>query len=105
MSKSASIVLAVMLGIFGSGVQANAFTSSPQVAESAPKPTAKPAPKTKAVLSQISYTENHDPVTACANFAAIRALMAKASGSDFAIQNRVLNVTFLLCMRDASPAD
>ena len=105
MSKSASVVLAVMLGAFGPGSPAHAFSSSPHVAEAAPKPTAKPAPNIKVGMSPISYAETREPITSCANFAAIRALMAKASGSDFAIQNRVLNVTFLLCMRDAGQAD
>jgi hypothetical protein len=102
MPKSASIVLAILLGAFAPAVQAQPIVSAPRVAVVALQPTMKPASEIRSELWQASYAESRSQTTNCANFAAIRALMAKASGSDFAIQNRVLNVTFLLCMHGAS---
>ena len=43
-------------------------------------------------------------VRACANLAALRALRSQQSGSDYATQNRILELTFMLCMSGA-PAD
>lgn len=34
----------------------------------------------------------------CANLAAIRALDAKAHGAGYAVQDRILDLTFVLCM-------
>jgi hypothetical protein len=102
MLKSASIVLAGLLGVFGPADHAPAISSVSHVAV-APRPLTRPASQPE--LSQIAYTENRGQTRNCANFAAVRALMAKASGSDFAIQTRVLNVTFLLCMHGASQSD
>ena len=98
MPKSASIVLAVLVGVSGQAVQAHATGSAPRHA-------IKPESGINIVLSQASYVETRGPVATCANFAAVRALMAKASGSDFAIQSRVLNVSFLLCMHDRVSSD
>jgi hypothetical protein len=105
MPKSASILLAVLLGAFVPSAQAQAISSAPRVAALAPQRTMKPVSDITVELSQASYVETHGQTTDCANFAAIRALMAKASGSDFAVQNRVLSLTFLLCMHGASRSD
>jgi len=105
MPKSTSIVLAALLGAFAPAVQARELSAAPRVAVVVPRPTIKPASEVNVGLSQASYAETRGQATNCANFAAIRALMAKASGADFAIQNRVLNVTFLLCMHGESPTD
>lgn len=105
MPKSAAIVLAMVLGAFAPAVQAREIRAAPRVAAVVPRPTEKPALEVKAGLSPASYAETRDQTANCANFAAIRALMAKASGSDFAIQSRVLNVTFLLCMHGASQSN
>ena len=105
MLKSASIVLAVVLGTFATTVQAREISSATRAAIVAPHPTMKPASEFDVGLSPASYGESRGQTTNCANFAAIRALMAKASGSDFAIQNRVLNLTFLLCMHGESQSD
>jgi len=37
-------------------------------------------------------------IAVCANLAAIRTLDAKAKGADFAMQDRILDLTFVLCM-------
>jgi hypothetical protein len=105
MPKSASIVLAVLLGVYAPAVQARAISAAPRAAATAPQPTMKPASEINVGLSQASYQENRGQTTNCANLAAIRALMAKASGSDFAIQTRVLNLTFLLCVHGESQSD
>jgi len=105
MPKSTSIVLALLLGAFAPAVQAREISAAPRVANVVPRPTQKPASEVKVGLSPASYVETRDQTATCANFAAIRALMAKASGSDFAIQSRVLNVTFLLCMHGASQSN
>ena len=105
MSKSASFVLTVFLGMFAPTVQSHAMGSA-RVAMVAPQLTAKPASEINVFgLAQASYAETRGHTRNCANFAALRALAAKASGSDFAIQSRVLNLTFLLCMHGASESD
>ena len=102
MPKSASIILAVLLGVFATTAQAREISAAPRAAIVAPHPTTKPL---DVGLSPASYAEGRGQTTNCANFAAIRALMAKASGSDFAIQTRVLNLTFLLCMHGENQSD
>lgn len=105
MPKSASIVLAVLLGAYAPAVQARAISAAPRVAAAAPQPTMKPTSEISAGLSPASYEESRGQTANCANLAAIRALMAKASGSDFAIQTRVLNLTFLLCVHGERQSD
>lgn len=41
-------------------------------------------------------------VAACANLAAMRTLDAKAKGASYPAQARLLNLTFVLCMRGAT---
>lgn len=105
MPKIPSIILAVLLGVFATTAQAREISAAPRAATVAPHPTMKPGSELAVGLSPASYAEGRGQTANCANFAAIRALMAKASGSDFAIQTRVLNLTFLLCMHGENQSD
>jgi hypothetical protein len=44
-------------------------------------------------------------IAVCANLAALRGMSARTSGSDYATQNRVLELTFLLCMSETPVRD
>jgi hypothetical protein len=61
------------------------------------------SPAIKASL--IEERVNRGQIAACANLAALRGASARTSGADYATQNRVLEVTFLLCMSGAPIRD
>ncbi len=105
MRKSALSLVAVLLCGFAPAGQAREQSAVPRVAALASQTAPKQLAEVKVVLSQAPLTDTRSQIAVCANFAAIRALMAKASGSDFGIQNRVLNLTFLLCMHGTSESD
>lgn len=56
-----------------------------------------------------SLTEGHAAergrVAMCANLAAIRGVSARTSGADYATQNRVLELSFVLCMSGTQTRD
>ncbi len=84
---------------------------------------AQPADQAPALLSAVQHTggraapvvrvgmmERRAPVTrgqiaVCANLAALRALDAKAVGAPYAAQDRILDMTFVLCMAGPQTAD
>ena len=45
---------------------------------------------------------SRERIAVCANLAAIRALDAKASGSDYPTQSHMLDLTFVLCVAGSS---
>jgi hypothetical protein len=49
-------------------------------------------------VSLSSEVDARAQIAACAHISALRGASARSSGADYATQNRVLELTFLLCM-------
>jgi hypothetical protein len=59
----------------------------------------RPVRVIRAALSQVREpAEMRGRIAVCANLAAISALDAKDKGAGFAVQDRILDLTFVLCM-------
>ena len=59
----------------------------------------------RAALREIPEAEPRGKIAVCANLAAVRALDAKAVGANYAAQDRILDLTFVLCMSGQSTRD
>lgn len=66
------------------------------IAGNAPAPIRASLTDERAVRGQVAM---------CANLAAIRGVNARTSGADYATQNRVLELTFILCMSGTPTRD
>ena len=105
MRNRASIFATILLCGFASTAAAKDMKFSPHTAAPVSQMTVKHMPELRVGLWQAPRLDSRSQIANCANFAAIRALMAKASGSNFSVQNRALNLTFLLCMHGMSESD
>jgi hypothetical protein len=88
------------------------FVGAAQPTQSEPmQGTAKTAqPASRAVLipaslHQARQADTRGHIAVCANLAAVRALDAKAVGASYAAQDRILELTFVLCMSGPQTAD
>ena len=77
------------------------------LAEAAPQDAHSVVPQAKIVsdvsvgLHEAAPSVSRGQIAVCANLAAIRALGAKAAGSDYPTQGRILDLTFVLCLAGA----
>lgn len=102
MRKSVAIVASISFCGFLAAAQADGAGSLPRIAEGASQATVKHVSEIRVALSQVPRTDTRSQIGDCVNVAAIRALMARASGLDSAYQNRALSSSFWLCMRYTS---
>jgi hypothetical protein len=79
--------------------------SAPQTAQPMQRSTAKPVGEIRTALTQPVPAVSPGQIANCANLAAIRALDAKAAGSDYPAQSRILDLTFVLCLAGSPTAD
>src|SRR5471030_2920429 len=93
MRESISIVGAVLLCGLIPMAQASGVRSSTRTVASAAQIAVKQGSEKNIDLLQAPRKDNRSQIANCADVAAVRALMATVSGSDFAIQRRVLNST------------
>ena len=103
MRYTAAVVAVILLGVAGSEAVAQAPANLPKLAAprwvaSYPRPPAIPA-------SLTDTTDVRAQIAACAHFAALRGMGARATGADYATQDRVLELAFLLCMSGKSVAN
>ena len=96
MRYAAAVVAMIFLGVAGGKATAQGPAnlpklSAPRFVASYPRPPLMP-------VSLSSGADARTQVAACAHVAALRGLNARSSGADYATQNRVLELTFLLCM-------
>jgi len=105
MRKDIPILVSILLCGFISAAPAKNLKLPARTVAPISQITTKHSPEIRVSLWQAPQLDSRGQIAYCANFAAIRALMAKASGSNYSIQNRALNVTFLLCMHGMSESD
>lgn len=105
MRKVVSLVLALVFSGLASNIQASAASAEPRAGTLASQTVPKQLHVTNVGLTLPPFNDPLGQIAVCANYAAIRAQIAKASGSSFAIQDRVLNLTFLLCMHGTPESD
>lgn len=72
--------------------------AAPRWVASYPRPPAVP-------VSLSTTVDARAQIAACAHIAALRGIGARATGADYATQNRVLELTFLLCMSGGPTRD
>jgi len=53
----------------------------------------------------VGRADDRGRIAACAKLAAIRGVSARTSGADYATQNRVLELSFILCMSGTATRD
>jgi hypothetical protein len=96
--RRSSIILAVFLiGNLAHQSQAVEFGSPAKTPSPvAVRALAAPQPLPVRMIEENRATRGQ--IAACANLAALRGMSARTSGSDYATQNRVLELTFLMCM-------
>jgi len=100
MQHSKAIVAAVVLiGIFlpSRAASPHATAAAPQInpAKAAPLELRDaPAP----IKTSLTDAGERGRIAMCANLAAVRGVGARTSGADYATQNRVLELSFILCM-------
>lgn len=104
--RYSKIILSVLLlwtctdAVQGGALQAKPSANLPKLSPprfiaSYPHPPALP-------VNLSSEVDARAQVTACAHIAAVRGMGARATGADYATQNRVLELSFLLCMSGKS---
>lgn len=104
MTRHSKTIFSVLL-LWNFAVPANSASAAnlpklapPRFVASYPRPPAMP-------VSLSSEVNTRAQIAACAHLAALRGMSARTSGADYATQNRVLELTFLLCMSGAPVRD
>ena len=97
------VLAAIMLCGSAQGTQAAALTFAKPITVHY-YPGLRDATDMRAQFSPNAATITPQQVSACANFAALRALGARAAGVDRANQSRLADLTFVLCLTDSPGA-
>ena len=101
MRKGVSILVTVLLCSLIPVAQAGGVRSAPPSAPSATQTAVKQVPEITVGFWEDPRPDVRKQISNCTHVAVIRTLMAKASGLEFANQDRLLNYSFLLCMQSA----
>ena len=102
--RKAGIVAAILM--FGGGpAQARPPDQAPVLSNAVQHAMAQPASVVRVGMMERQPAVTRGQIAVCANLAAIRALDAKAVGATYAAQDRILDVTFVLCMAGPQTAD
>ena len=102
--RMAGIIAAILL--FGGGpAQAQSWDHGPVLSNAIQHAVARTAPVVRVGLTLRQPAVTRALIAECANLAALRALDAKAVGATYAAQDRILDMTFVLCMAGPQTAD
>ena len=93
MHKAIGLMAALLFAGAAQPTQSEPIPGATKFAQTAPRPVLIPA-----ALHQVQQSDVRGHIAVCANLAAVRALDAKAVGANFAAQDRILELTFVLCM-------
>jgi len=102
--RKAGIIAAIV--VFGGGpAQAQSWDHGPVPSNAIQHATARAVPVVSVGLTDRQPALTRGQIAVCANLAALRALDAKAVGATYAAQDRILDMTFVLCMAGPQTAD
>ncbi len=105
MRKFAGLAVAFLLCNVMPAAQADGTSVAAQHKLVVPRASEHPVSAIRASLTQAGPTVSRGQIAVCANLAAIRALGAKAAGSDYPSQSRILDLTFVLCLAGTPTQD
>ncbi len=95
-----STIVAVALLVASAMGPSQARQASDPANGGQPAPRDDRAPAVRIAFAERGDTAARGEAAMCANLAAARARDAKALGADYAAQDRILGVTFVLCMAE-----
>ncbi len=102
--RKAAIFAAALMSVSGPA-QAQSFDDPQAKAVPAPQVPVRQAAIVRVSLIERKPAVARGEIAVCADLAAQRALNAKAIGAGYAAQDRVLDLTFVLCMAGPQTAD
>jgi hypothetical protein len=93
MRKAICLTAALLFVGAAQPTQSEAMKSPAKTAQAVSRPML-----IRAALREMPQADPRGKIASCANLAAVRALDAKAVGANYAAQDRILDLTFVLCM-------
>jgi hypothetical protein len=96
MRKAICLTAALLFASAAEPTQSETFKGTSKTERAAP---------IRVSLREPQRTASRSQVAVCANLAAIRAMDAKAVGASYAAQDRILDLTFVLCMSGPQTED
>jgi hypothetical protein len=100
MRKAICLMAALLFVGAAQPTQSETMKSMSETAQAASRPVL-----IRAALREVPHADSRGKIAACANLAAVRALDAKAVGASYAAQDRILDLTFVLCMSGQETRD